>query len=342
MSLMRARRDHGVRLGEPRPVGGQRGLRRQPARRYVVAAHRSPLLSSRPRGGRRRPTGTPRSQVSRTTPDEPPAGVRRHGVAVLQPGDVDGELLVRREHAPGRRRRRPRSGPCARSPTRSAGRRAPSTAPRRRARGRARRRRGPHRGQRRAGPRRCRPRPAPKSPAPAALSVGRARRVVGDHEVDVARGQAGPQRLAVAGLADRRAALELGGAVGHVLGVEGQVVRAGLDRQRRRPSARARAQHRAGRRRCDRCTTCARPPVRAGLRRSPARSAAVLGRARPGGQEPGVRRARRRRRSSIRRASSACTIISAPSRAISSIAAANSAGVQGRELGDARSRAGST
>ena len=53
--------------------------------------------------------------------------------------------------------------------------------------------------------------------------------MVGDDEVDVAGRERGPQRLAVLGLADRRAALELGGAVGDVLGVEGQVVRAGLD-----------------------------------------------------------------------------------------------------------------
>jgi len=52
--------------------------------------------------------------------------------------------------------------------------------------------------------------------------------VVGHDAVEVAGGQRAPQPLPVGGLADGRAALELGGAVADVLGIEGEVVGAGL------------------------------------------------------------------------------------------------------------------
>jgi len=52
--------------------------------------------------------------------------------------------------------------------------------------------------------------------------------VVGDDGVDRAVEQALPEQVPVGRLADRRAALVRGGAVGHLLGGEDQVVRAGL------------------------------------------------------------------------------------------------------------------
>ena len=75
------------------------------------------------------------------------------------------------------------------------------------------------------------PHASPKSPRGGGLQLGRARRVVGHHAVDQARFQAAPQRLPVGRVPDRRAALELGGAVRHLLGREVQVVRAGLGGQ---------------------------------------------------------------------------------------------------------------
>ncbi|HEX5595313.1 MAG TPA: hypothetical protein VFX61_04700, partial [Micromonosporaceae bacterium] len=72
---------------------------------------------------------------------------------------------------------------------------------------------------------------APGGPEVAAvqrLEVHGRRGVVGDHDVEDAVPQAAPERLPVGRLADRRAALERGGAVGDLLGGERQVVRAGL------------------------------------------------------------------------------------------------------------------
>ena len=80
-----------------------------------------------------------------------------------------------------------------------------------------------------------------KSPRSAQLERGRARAVIGDHEIDHAVEQRAPERLAVLALADRRRALELGGAVGDRLGLEAQVVRAGLDRDRQALGLGARA-----------------------------------------------------------------------------------------------------
>src|SRR5207247_4886820 len=56
--------------------------------------------------------------------------------------------------------------------------------------------------------------------------------VVARHEVDRPLGQTGPQALAVLPLTNRRGALPGGGAVRDVVRGEGEVVRAGLDRQR--------------------------------------------------------------------------------------------------------------
>ena len=53
--------------------------------------------------------------------------------------------------------------------------------------------------------------------------------MVGDDDVDGAVGDRGPQRLAVGGATDRRAALEERRAVVDVLGAEAEVVRTGLD-----------------------------------------------------------------------------------------------------------------
>ena len=61
------------------------------------------------------------------------------------------------------------------------------------------------------------------------LEVHGARRVVGGDVVDGAVLESLPQGLAVVVLAQRRAALVLGGAVGDELGGEGEVVRTGLD-----------------------------------------------------------------------------------------------------------------
>ena len=52
--------------------------------------------------------------------------------------------------------------------------------------------------------------------------------MIGHHAVDRAIEQPGPQQLAVGVIADRRAALELRRAVGHVFSAQGEVMRAGL------------------------------------------------------------------------------------------------------------------
>ena len=153
------------------------------------------------------------------------------------------------------------------------------------------------------------------------LELGRAGRVVADHEVDVAVAQRRPERLAVPGLADRRAALERRRPVGNLLRGEGEVVRAGLDGDPHALGA-GPAQHRDARRR------------RRGGRRAPAprcpgrrRSAARWPTPPP---HPAGRRGSRRTRGRPRRgptaitsASSACAM-SSPSKAASSVSAARS------------------
>ena len=101
--------------------------------------------------------------------------------------------------------------PLRSSPTRSAGRRRHPARPRRRARARG-RGLGPHRRQPELQRRDAAPGLAEVAGVES-LELRRARRVVGDHEVDVAVGERRPEQLAVGGVADRRAALELGGAV---------------------------------------------------------------------------------------------------------------------------------
>ena len=129
-----------------------------------------------------------------------------------------------------------------------------------------------------------------------ALELGRARRVVGD---DAGRCRpspsAGPQRVAVVGLADRRAALELRWRRRAISSAsKRQVVRAGLDGDvdARRACADAIIGSASA---LDRCRTCTRPPVRRASSIT-CGDGDVLGAARPGGQEVGVARAVRRRR----------------------------------------------
>ena len=110
--------------------------------------------------------------------------------------------------------------------------------------------------------------------------------MVGHHAVDGAVGQRLPQEVLVGGLADRRAALELPGAVRDFLGGEGEVVRAGLDGERGRPPP-WRPRSAAARRQEDRCRTCTRAPGASPGAMS-RRDRRVLGVARAGGQEVGV------------------------------------------------------
>ena len=95
-----------------------------------------------------------------------------------------------------------------------------------------------------------------------------------------------PEGVLVGGLPDRRAALELGGAVRDFLGGQGEVVRAGLDGEPRRPRA-SRRRSAAARRRT---TGAGRAPGRRSRRASAIRPSigGVLGGARPGGEEVGV------------------------------------------------------
>ena len=223
-------------LGEELVVG-RRPRRRRARRRGEVgqAANRRPAWTVRscallgsaagPRGARRS-TCAPRSQVSRTTPASAPAGVRGDRVAVVQPRRVDDERLVR-----GEERRvgvvADRDPALAPQPDQRGRALAPSSAttsasacPRGRACGPDRRQAELQRGDPAPG--------RPKSPMSSRLSSGVHGEWSRDHAVDQPVGQPLPQQLAVGRLADRRAALELGGAVRDLLGGEGQVVRAGL------------------------------------------------------------------------------------------------------------------
>ena len=154
--------------------------------------------------------------------------------------------------------------------------------------------------------------------------------MVGDDQVDVAVASACHR-------ASRLAASRIGGQhlssvapSGIVRGVEVQVVRAGLHRHVDAVGP-GRAQRRHGPEAL-RCTTWARAPVRAGGvdderdRRAPPRR-------RPAARKPAY--AAPWAHSVIASASSACTTMSAPSRATSAIAAAKLGGVEVRELLDA-------
>jgi hypothetical protein len=89
---------------------------------------------------------------------------------------------------------------------------------------------GPHRRQ--AELQRCDTAPGRAEVARAGgLQLGRAGRVIGHHAVDDPGFQPAPQCLPVDRVPDRRAGLELGRAVGYLLGREEQVVRAGLGGQ---------------------------------------------------------------------------------------------------------------
>ena len=218
MSRHRAARQHGVRLGEARPgrwsaavCGGQ------PAGRGVVAGHRS-SSPQQPAAAARRPgrSRSPRSQVCRTTPvSSRPAyaetgfcgaaaprsttnsssGANTHQVGV----GADRDPALVRPARPGR-------------PARSAIHRDHVGEVVPRARGRA--STSPARPScTEAMP----PQACPKSPVSSRFSSTGARRVVGDDHVDVARRPApAHSRSWLAALADRRAALELGRAVGDV------------------------------------------------------------------------------------------------------------------------------
>ena len=196
---------------------------------------------------------------------------------------------------------------------------------------------GPHRGQPQLQPRDAAPRGAEVA-AVRALELERGRRVVGDDAVDDAVGQRLPQQ--------RRwlAASRIGGQhlnsvapSGISSAVEGQVVRAGLDREPAPPRALGGGdqRQRVGGRQVQRC---ARGRRSRGQRRSGARSRVSSAAARARGEEVGVRRAAARGgAASMSRGSSACTISSAaeagdlaPSRR------ASCSGVQVRELVDAR------
>ena len=230
----RTARHHHVGLVEAGPVGGQPSLRRQAALGRVVAGHRRPLCRNRPRGGASGVDGRAAEPGPAYDAGQPPAGVGGDRVLVRQ-------VASRRRRTPRRARGRTRSAsaptsirPLWVSPTRSAGRDAPSTAPRRRGRAR-----GPGPRVQTAGRETwieaMPPQASPKSPCPAPPGACLSSAVLGEWSETTRSMSAGararPTALAVAGLADRRAALELGAAVRHVLGVEDQVVRAGLDRQ---------------------------------------------------------------------------------------------------------------
>ena len=224
-------------LGEELVVGGDHAAAERAAGEVGQAGevgHRAPRdgggLTLACRGASSRPIGAPsagcpRSQVRRTTPVSSRPGVRRDRVAVLEvadgppllgrerdqvgvPADRD-RALARQAGQPGRRLGHPADHvgparcPARRAPVQTAGQR--------------------HLQRGDAAPGRAEV--ADVEP----LEVRGARRVVADDEVDVAVAQRRPQRLAVRRLADRRAALERRRAVGHLLGGEGQVVRAGLD-----------------------------------------------------------------------------------------------------------------
>ena len=259
-----------------------------PPRRYVVA-HRSPLASSRPRGLVVRPVRRA-ARSRRTTPARRRPAYAETVLRWCSRDTSTDERLVGREHAPGRRRAptsiRPLCGQP--DPVGGRGRHPADHVGERDARGRGRRSRRP---AARAAPRRCRPRPA--------RSRGTLRSAVHGEWSDTTKSMSPaarrrPQQPPVGGLADRRAALELGGAVGHVLGVEasGSAGRSRRRRRRPRPARRAGGGTAPA---ADRCTTWARPPVaRAASITSPI--AASSDRRRPRGQEVGVRGRVQRRR----------------------------------------------
>ena len=299
-----AARDHRVGLPEHRPVAEQLGLRGSSA----GGSGSSSCFSSADqavRAARRSSTGRraarcagPRRQGA--------VGVRRDGVAVVEPARVDDEGGVGRE----RRRSRRRPGairPFWLRPAISAGRGAiQRTTSLRRVP--ALPGLGPDGGQADCSDE-MPPQAVPKSPW-SSLQLGDAGRVVGDDAVDVAATQRRPQVLAVVGLADRRAALELGGPVGDRLRLEDEVVRARLDGDVD-AVAPGRAHHRAPRRSWTGAAGARRRRC-AGRPRS-GRRWRVLGAARPGGEEVRVvPPVRRRARARSRRRSSACTIIMAP------------------------------
>ena len=145
-----------------------------------------------------------------------------------------------------------------------------------------------------------------------------------------------PQPLAVVGIADRRRALELRRAVGDRLGDDREIVRAGLDRHVDAVGARgAQLRERVGARQVQRRARAGAPVRFARPRRGRARSPAPR---RPPGASagtssydgpPGAGAA------AISSASSAWTIKSAPSRAVSAIAAARPAASSGGNSGHA-------
>ena len=234
--------DEVLPAGEQLVVGPHHGRRRTsaargpavragPGRVAVLVHHASPLASSRPVGGpdRSASTGAPANHVAPHHAGEPRAGVRRHGVAVVQrragrPPARSSGAKATRSAAPPDPDRRPwwPARPAPRVPADIQRITSARSCPRRRA------------SVQTSGSPSCSdempPQAVPKSPVSSALQVGGAGRVVADDEVDRAVGQPGPERLAVGVAAHRRAALERGRAVGHVLRPQHQVVRAGLDR----------------------------------------------------------------------------------------------------------------
>ena len=159
------------------------------------------------------------------------------------------------------------------------------------------------------------------------LQRRRCRRVVGGDEIDRAVARAHPRaRSRLLALADRRRALERGGAVGDLLGGKRQVVRAGLDRERQTLRARSRAIDASASAEA-RCTMCTRAPC-SRQSRSAASIAACFGGRRPAiaatshsvaGRRAGSGR-RRQRRASPRAPAAA-----APRRASTGIASRRSA-----------------
>ena len=287
-------------------------------RHVVVRRHVAPLLSSRPRGSASRSTVAVQPGLPDRAGERTP-GVRRHRVLVPQPGR-------RRPRTPRRGRRRTRSASAADrdlalvapGPTRRAGRGGHPARRRRRARCR-----GRGRSVQTAGSPSWSDAMPPQASAKSPLSRRLSSAVQGEWSLTTKSmspsTSPSQRRVPVVGVADRRAALELRGAVGDLVGVEDEVVRAGLDGHVDALGA-GRARARGSRRRRLRCTTWARPPVSraASMTRSIARSSAAGGRDARKPAYAGPCGARR----SMASASSACTIISAPSRAVSAIACA--------------------
>ena len=200
----------------PRRPAGARRDRAASVHAGVIA---SPLLNSCPNGVGVRSPRRPRSQVCATTPCSV-AAVRTGvtGLRCAQLARVDGERLVRGEHAQVGVRARRRWRPCGPVPPASAGfvGHPAHDRPRRDAAARGPRSRRP---TARAAATATPPQACAEVAGVEPLQVRGARRVVADTtQVDHAVGQALPQGVSVGVLADRRAALELRGAVGDVLG----------------------------------------------------------------------------------------------------------------------------